>query len=160
MEAAERLSGESDVVFLLAGDGPLKREVEGRGLSNVVMLGKLDTPNIVALLQSSDAFCLPSRSEGFSTSLLECAACGVPPIVTHVGGVDELMPDESYGCLLSEATAEEIVKWVRVLEGDPERCRAIGEKLRGYVEEEFSWPRTASKVREACATANNSCMSD
>lgn len=160
MDAAEQLSGEPDVAFLLAGDGPLKREVEGRGLPNVVMLGRLDAPDIVALLQSSDAFCLPSRSEGFSTSLLECAACGVPPIVTHVGGVDELMPDEGYGCLLSEATAEEIVKWVRILKGDPRRCRAIGEKLRGYVEEEFSWPRTASKVREACAAANSSRTSD
>lgn len=155
LQAAEHFACTSDVVFLLAGDGPLRSDIEAKNLPNVIMLGKLDGPDIAAMLQSSDAFCLPSRSEGFSTSLLECAACGVPPIVTHVGGVDELMPDEGYGCLLRSANAEEIIDWIRILKNDPERCRAIGARLQRRVDEQFSWPGTAEKVRVACMKANS-----
>lgn len=155
IEVAESLSSEGDIVFLLAGDGPLRHSIEKKKLSNVKMLGRLESPDIVALLQDSDAFCLPSRSEGFATSLLECAACAVPPIVTYVGGVDELMPDKGYGCLLSEADPEEIVSWIRYLKEDPARRKEIGRKLQVRVDNEFSWQKTAEKVQKACVAANS-----
>lgn len=151
---AAGLLSDENVVFLLAGDGPMKAMVEGCGLANVRMMGRLEAPEIADLLISSDAFCLPTRSEGFSTALLECAACGTPPIVTHVGGVDELMPSGDGGFLLNSADPDEIARNVRLLISDRDLARRKGESLRIRVESDFSWERTAEKVILACERAN------
>lgn len=153
LDAADFLQRE-DVVFLLAGDGPLRTMIEARSLPNVRLLGRLDAPEVADLLLASDAFCLPTRSEGFSTSLLECASCATPPIVTHVGGVDELMPAGDGGFLLERAEASEIVKHVRCLLANKTLGKRMGERLQRRVEADFSWDRTADKVRQACEQAN------
>lgn len=153
LDAAELLQGE-DVTFFLAGDGPLKRDIESRGLSNVRLLGRLEGPEVADLLLTSDAFCLPTRSEGFSTALLECAACATPPIVTRVGGVDELLPGGDGGFILEHATASEIASHIRSLAQQPEMGKEMGKRLQNRVDEEFSWASTANKVRAACEKAN------
>lgn len=156
MGAAERLSDEGRVIFLLAGDGPLGEEVAARALPNVKAVGRLDSPDVSALLASVDVFCLPTRSEGFSTSLLECAAWGVAPVITRVGGVEELMPDDGYGIVLKEAEPEEIAKALLRLRDDRELCRTLGSAIRERVESEFSWSLAADRVAEACALAQDS----
>lgn len=154
-QAAEDLSEDKDIFFLVAGDGPLREAVASKRVENLILLGRLDSPDVAALLLDSDAFCLPTRSEGFSTSLLECAACGTTPIITHVGGVDELLGDGDLGCLIDDANHEEIRNAVLFLNRDRNRCTTMGEELRKRVEREFSWAITADKVRKACSLANN-----
>lgn len=154
IESAQILSSEPQIHYLLAGDGPLLEYINSQKLPNVHVLGKLASPDIAALLLASDAFCLPTRSEGFSTSLLESAACGTTPIITNVGGVQELMPDEDYGCLLRQADAEEIAEAILGLLRNPARNAHIGKNILSRVEQEFSWEKTAERVQLACERAN------
>ncbi len=50
--------------------------------------------DLVALMQSSDAFVLPTRGEGWGLPILEAMACGLPCIVTgHGGHLDFAAPD-------------------------------------------------------------------
>lgn len=71
LEAAKRIP---DAIFCIAGDGPLLPALKATYEdSHIRFLGSLTQPEISSLLQQSDIFCLPSRSEGFSTSLLEAA---------------------------------------------------------------------------------------
>lgn len=152
--AARMLQGRSDVVFLLAGDGPMRVDVEEAKLSNLRYVGRLSEGDVAALLETADVFVLPSRSEGFSTSLLECAATSTPPIVTHVGGVDELVPTAEYGCVISAASASEVVSSVERFADDASLAPVMGARLRRLVEDEFSWAATAAKLRAACVKAN------
>lgn len=78
-------------VLALAGDGSQRSRIEGLGLRNVVLLGQLGQADLSALLRDADVFCLPTRSEGFCTSLLEAAAQGATPVMSHAGGTDEVM---------------------------------------------------------------------
>lgn len=135
------------VVFVLAGDGPLADEVraaEGPGLQWVGSLGRAD---VSALLQQADAFCLPSRSEGFATVLLEAAACGCPSVVTDVGGAQELIPDGRYGVIMESAKPEEIVRAIVCLgvKGSLDRIQST-KACRELVEREFSWDKTAAEI--------------
>ncbi|WP_166079189.1 glycosyltransferase family 4 protein [Xiamenia xianingshaonis] len=134
------------VVFAVAGDGPLRPSVETCGLDNVVSVGRLAASDVSALLSQADAFCLPSRSEGFATALLECAAWGVPVVVTNVGGVDELVLDDSYGIVLRSADSATVAGALEALAADRDHAASMGRNMRDLVEAEYSWHSVAAKV--------------
>ena len=71
--------------FLVAGDGALRRELEGVG--GLELLGhRLDVP---ALLARAQVFVHCSKEEGLGQSVLEAMRAGVPVVATRAGGVPE-----------------------------------------------------------------------
>lgn len=148
LEAARLLEDERDIHFLFAGDGPLLEDVE-TAPGNVHALGRIVRSDIAALLLQADIFCLPTRSEGFSTSLLEATVCGCSPIITNVGGVAEMIPNESYGIVLPNAEPHTLALAISELKEDPGRRRAMAEKVQRRATNVFTWKRTAQTVMEA-----------
>lgn len=140
------------VCFAIAGSGPLEREVRSAG-GNVLALGPISKGDVAKLLIQADLYCLPSRSEGFSTSLLEAAACGCPSVVTDVGGARELIPDESYGTILPDASAESIVRAISRLADDPDSIRKQSEKCHELVRRSFSWGSSVDQLLQAARDA-------
>lgn len=154
LEAAQILASEQDVHIVLAGDGPMMQDVK-KAKGNVHALGRIDRADMAALLLQSDAFCLPTRSEGFSTSLLEAAACGCAPIITNVGGVEELIPEASYGVIIEDASPESVAAAIRSLNEQPELACEMGSKAAQRARE-FNWERTALMLLDAFDAANHS----
>ena len=154
LEAAKLLSNDPQIQFALAGDGPLKNELEQNNPGNMHLLGRLDASDIAALLKQSDCFCLPTRSEGFSTSLLEAAACYTTPVITNVGGVPEMIPSPEYGVILESQKPEEIATAIRDLKSNPARNAKLASNVGERVRKEFSWAATANKIIAACEKAN------
>lgn len=155
LEAARLLSDDPKIQIALAGDGPLRQELIACNPGNVHFLGRLDSGDIAALLRQSDCFCLPTRSEGFSTSLLEAAACCVTPVITNVGGVPEMIPTSEYGVILDSQNPSVIAEAIRRLRDDPERNANLARNIGKRVREEFSWEATARKIISACQKANS-----
>lgn len=141
------------VRFVVAGDGPLAAAISETQLPNLSYIGPLSRADVSALLAQSDAFCLPSRSEGFATSLLESAAWGVLPIATHVGGADELVLDSSFGCLIDDANEDQIAQSVVALATRANETKIARLNLSNHVESNFSWRKTADAVETACDSA-------
>lgn len=89
--------------LLLVGDGPERSEAEvwvrenGIG-DHVRFLGKID--DIVPLLSVSDLMLMPSKGESFGLAALEAMACGVPVIVTNMGGFPEFIGNGRHGYLV------------------------------------------------------------
>jgi len=80
--------------LLLVGDGPemckIRNLVSKLGLdSQVIFMGRQD--DIIPLLNISDLYMLPSKSESFGLSALEAMSCGVPVIGTSIGGLKEVV---------------------------------------------------------------------
>ncbi len=97
-----------DVDLLLAGDGPLRGELEAL----VDSLGIRDRTrflgirsDVPVLLAACDVFALTSVSEAASLTLLEAMASGLPVIVTSVGGNPEIVRHEQEGLLVPRADA-------------------------------------------------------
>lgn len=151
---AARMLKSQNVAFLLAGGGPLEAKLAAQNPGNIYLLGKLSSEDIAALLKQSDAFCLPTRSEGFSTSLLEAAACNTAPIITNVGGVPELIPSEEFGTILPSQAPEAIASSVLDFMHDPRKKESQAKNIGSRVRESFSWEKTAEKVIAACHKAN------
>lgn len=134
------------VVFVLAGDGPLADEVKAAEGPNLCWMGRLGKDDVSALLQQSDALCLPSRSEGFSTTLLEAGACGCPAVVTDIGGARELIPDEHYGTIIKSMAASSIIAAIVHLADDPLLLMEQRRDYQSLVEKNYSWNSTAESV--------------
>lgn len=132
-----------NVHFVFAGTGPLERDVCSSG-NNVTHIGRLSQPDVCALLLQADVLCLPSRSEGFATCLLESGACGTPAISTDVGGMREVMPDDSFGIVLPSSDADEVVSAIQWCACNRESLEAMGKRVKNRIDRRFSWNETAA----------------
>lgn len=130
-------------VFVLAGDGPLSDEVRAAQCESLRWVGRLGREDTSALLQQADVMCLPSRSEGFSTTLLEASACGCPSVVTDVGGARELIPDERFGTILPDSSAAALSQALLAVMEDRSRLQ---------LQSENTAHRCADYSREALAS--------
>ena len=135
--------------FLLVGDGPLRSEVEAgireRGLASVVHLAGLQEetrPYFAAF----DAYLMTSQFEGLPIALLEAMAMGVPPVVTAVGGMPELVTDGYNGYLHPFAATDGLAEsTVRLLRDEAHR-EALGAAARQTVVAGFSMERMQGEL--------------
>ena len=90
--------------LILIGEGTLEADLEALAEQlgvrrSVHLLGSL--PDVIPVVKHFRVGLLCSESEGFSNSLLEYMACGVPPVSTRVGGNEELIEDGKTGYLVA-----------------------------------------------------------
>ena len=137
------------VHFALAGDGSLANVVRAADAANLHLLGPLDRCDVAALMLQADALCLPSRSEGFATVLLEAAACSCVPIATDVGGAREVIGDGEGGILLKDAEARTIADACSTIMHDRSKAAALASAARTHVERHCTWEATAYAVEKA-----------
>ena len=136
-----------DTYLCIAGDGDLEQELRAIDDSHMKILGRLDAGEIIDLLRITDIFCLPSVSEGFSTSLLEAAACGNYIVVTDTACPYELLPDHTGGTILRELSASAIADGLcHALEHPKERQTAIKNTYQKLTEN-FTWDIVTDKVQ-------------
>ncbi len=98
VEALGAVQRSGRVWGVLIGEGPLREEVAAqiaaRGLESKVMLGGARN-DAAEVLPAFDALVLSSRREGTPMVLLEAMAAGVPVVCSAVGGVPELIDDDT-----------------------------------------------------------------
>jgi glycosyltransferase involved in cell wall biosynthesis len=96
--AFERLGGAGTLTFV--GDGPLRRQLEGR--RGVVLAGPVPHDEVPSWIARARVVCQPSLVEPFGQALLEAMACGRPVVATRIGGPPEFVPPEA-GVLVDPA---------------------------------------------------------
>jgi glycosyltransferase involved in cell wall biosynthesis len=132
---------------VLVGSGPLEDELRSRavqlGLGDAVLFaGSRD--DVFELLPAFDLFALSSRFEGLPIALLEAMASGVPPVVTRVGGIPEVVTD---GGDAADAATAARADGVLVEPGDPEAlATALGKLLADPVRRADLGARAAGRA--------------
>ena len=101
-EAFERLGRGS---LALVGDGPLRRELEGRARVRVV--GRVPHAQVADWIAAADVVCQPSLVEPFGQAILEALATGRSVVATCVGGPPEFVTPE-VGVLVDPESVESI----------------------------------------------------
>jgi len=118
-----------DCVFVIAGEGELRGELEerihARGLGDAFRLigYRNDVPEVVAAL---DLFVLPSLWEGLPYVVIEAMAAGKAVVATDVNGSRDLVGDGETGLLVPTEDAEKLAAAIVALMGDDERRRVFG----------------------------------
>lgn len=138
-----------NIVFLIAGDGPLRSEVENASSSNLKYVGRLSSNDIASMFLDADLFCLPSRSEGFCSTLLEASACGCPALITNVGVVPDVILNDDYGTVLDNGDSDEIVRSLVSLYDHRTVLKLQGRNVQNRVRSAFSLSKTAQQARKA-----------
>lgn len=78
-----------------------------------IWLGSVDPEDMPDCYRAMDAFVLPSYNEGLSNSVLEAMACGLPVVVTDVGGHSEFIRTEENGVLIRPQSTQDLVQSLR-----------------------------------------------
>jgi len=82
----------SGVAMLILGDGPeregLEKMIAEQNLDNVYLPGFREP--LAPIFKAAHVFLLTSTSEGLNSSAIEAAACGLPLVVSDVGGLPEV----------------------------------------------------------------------
>lgn len=152
MDAVSSMDIDREVVLFMAGDGPESREMEKRAkrLSRqgirIIPLGRLDFPNIAALLKYTDIYCLPSVSEGFPTSVLEAAAAKCFVVTTYNGGARELIKNGESGIILKDNNAVGLRKALEEAACNDSYRQAATLKAYEELKGRFTWHNTAMEV--------------
>ncbi|HQV74769.1 MAG: glycosyltransferase family 4 protein [Flavobacteriales bacterium] len=144
MTVARRLELEGktkEVLFQLAGDGPLMATYQAMGLpKNVELLGRVDDERLFKLYSECDALLLPTRFEGMPTVVLEAMARSRPIMVSDVGASAELV-DGLNGYLLPKGNADALYTAVMEFNAMPDQQRAkMGAASLERVTKRFTWP--------------------
>jgi len=114
LEAFRRLlTTRPDARLTFLGDGPLRPRIEALSAElgitgRITLAGEVRHDQIPSYMRQADVLCLPSLQEGYPNVLLEALACGLPVVATDVGGVSEIVTDESLGILVRAGRPDEL----------------------------------------------------
>jgi glycosyltransferase involved in cell wall biosynthesis len=137
IEAATRVLGEvPDSCFLVAGQGPLEKELKemaaARGISDRFrFLGlRQDIPDILA---ETDVFAFPSVREAMPISVLEAMASGLPIVATSVGGIPEMVTAGENGYLVEPGNVDGLASALLRLVKDGDLRVRMGARSRQLI---------------------------
>lgn len=139
-----------DIRYRIAGAGAerdaIVSEIAELGLQDrVELLGSISETAVRDLLQSADALALTSINQGEAApvAVMEAMSCGVPPIVSIIGGTADMVTDGQDGFLVPQRDVEAIAAATRCLATDPETRAAMGRAARATAEAKFGHRRNA-----------------
>lgn len=135
----------------VAGDGEQSGELESLVASSphrdrVRLLGPVKTRRVARIFQAADIFALLSLWEGLSNALLEAMACALPPVVTDVSGMADLVEDGVSGLVIPPDDEPAARDALASLLQDADQRRALGGAALRTIEAEYSLDRTVDRL--------------
>ncbi len=148
LEAVHQInSGDKKINLVIAGDGPDFEELSQKykRWNRVYFIGRIPNEELNQVYNSSDIFVFPSTTDTFGMAVLEAQGCGVPAIVSDIGGPKEIIKDGETGFVVR---AENIEKWIEkinymvdIVENNPEEYNRLSENSIKRANEKYSWDR-------------------
>jgi glycosyltransferase involved in cell wall biosynthesis len=150
------LSEIPDAKFIIAGTGPGEMDLKELASQlkvekNIIFTGSLGADDIPKYLASADLYVSTSLSDsGLAASTGEAMACGLPVIVTDVGGNDEWINDGESGYIIPVKSPEILAEKIIALFKNQELMDSFGNLNRKIIEERQDYYKEMEKMEQIC----------
>lgn len=129
------------VKLLIAGDGPLRAELETRAKQSapksVKFLGYLNRERLQRAVDGAMFVVVPSEwYENFPYSILEAFASAKPVIGSRIGGIPELVKEGVTGLFFESGNADDLAEKMRWMIDHQKERQEMGRRARELVEKE------------------------
>lgn len=147
LDVAARLKSQGEkVVFVIAGEGPLRKGLEQKserlGLTNTVYFIGWVKDAAARLLPKVDIFFQPSLWEAMSVVVLEAMAAGKPIVATRVGENQKVLEHEQDGLLVDARNTDQMISALTRLIHEP----GLGVRLGAEAKNKFYRTFTADRM--------------
>lgn len=105
----------------------------------VEFLGFVDQKEVPNVFNSFDIAVFPSIFESFGVAAVEAEACGVPVIVSDVGGLMEATSPEYSSLVFKKKDVNDLVEKIETLLYDNKLREKMGNNAREFVEENYNY---------------------
>lgn len=134
-------------VVLVAGDGPLKQDLERKYTSrDIIFLGRVPNEKMNELYKMSDIYVIPSWFEGTSLSLLEAMYNGLCCIGTNVDGIKGMIKNGETGLLFEKNDSIGLRIIIEKVLGDERLAQAYGAKAAAYYHDNYLYSNHLNEV--------------
>jgi phosphatidylinositol alpha-1,6-mannosyltransferase len=149
-----------DAHLVIIGVGPRleyihKRAIQLGVLENISFLGRARYQELPRLISLGEIFAMPSRSrfggleiEGLGIVYLEASACGLPVVGGIAGGAPDALIEGETGFAVDGRSASEVARAIKILLHDPRRAKAMGERGRQWIAQEWEWKHWSAELNK------------
>ncbi|MBA3665075.1 MAG: glycosyltransferase [Bacteroidetes bacterium] len=137
--------------LLIIGNGTmedsLKQLSEELGIKEkVIFTGRIPFEKISDYFNMIHILANLSEYESFGVSVIEAMACEKAVLVTNVGGLKEVVPDDSVGLKVSVGNIEETAAKLEELVINKDLCKTIGRNARQHVLKNYTWENNLEQM--------------
>jgi glycosyltransferase involved in cell wall biosynthesis len=157
LRAADHLRNQSEVHFLLVGDGKERANLEKLahqlGLSNVTFTGSRPKSEMAEVLAASDACIatlldIPMFRTTYPNKVFDYMAAGRPTILAIDGVIRQVIEAADGGIFVPPGDDAGLAAAISTLSQDRGRAQTMGDAARAYVVEHFNRHTQAAQFRE------------
>lgn len=131
--------------LVIAGDGPCLADFKERmkHRDRVVFTGRLPQDVMPLLYSGADALLFPSVTDTFGMVVLEAHACGLPAMVSDIGGPCEIVNHGKTGFVIPALRMDKWIetgsRLIKMKMNTPAQFHQMRLDSRHYVENSYSW---------------------
>src|ERR671922_2055091 len=142
------------LLFLMIGEGPLRKKLESKvnelNLAQYFLFtGQVSRGTVLDLLDKSDIFVLPSPREAFGIVILEAFLKKVPVVARNYSGVSDLITHGETGLLADDD--EQMARYIEELIDRPELAASLSAAAHQELHR-YRWQDIAKRVEEVYRT--------
>lgn len=132
-----------DSRLILVGDGEERERLAALAIQlgiqeYVQFVGIVPQEEVKTFMQNADVFVLPSLSEGFPNVILEAMACGLPVIASRVGGIPDIITNDTNGYLVDAKDTDDMANKILLLLSDDNLRKKFSDNNRDLVKK-YDW---------------------
>lgn len=140
-----------NLLYLVVGDGPERNTLEqltsSLNLTKYVrFVGQVPHVKVMEYMASCEVFTLPSWQETFGLVYVEAMAHSKPVVGVQGQGIDGIVEHGKTGMLVEPRDVDSLVEALDFLLSYPEGAKAMGERGRKLVLENYTWEKNAEKT--------------
>ena len=144
-----------NVKLVIVGDGPLRGDLQNLATElncsqKIDFVGKVPNEKVPEYINSMDIFVVPSvlESESFGVAAVEASACGLPVIVSDIGGLPEVVLDGKTGLRVPPKDPDAIAKAIIFLIENPQLREEWGKEGRRFISNHYNWIENAAQMQK------------